>query len=101
MSAARREHHLSGFTAGLERARLLAGAAYATTIYLGAGRAPDPAVGRSGRRSSPLRVCGLIAAGAGHRGLADRLLVAGSLVALVELLRGLVAQRSTPAGNRR
>jgi phosphatidylglycerophosphate synthase len=69
-----------------EAARLIAGTLYASTAYLVAGRAPDPAVRTSGRGAAPLRVAGLIAAGAGRRRVANRLIGAATVVAVVELL---------------
>jgi phosphatidylglycerophosphate synthase len=72
-----------------EGARLIAGTLYASTAYLVAGRAPDPAVRTSGRGAAPLRLAGLVAAGAGRRRLADRLITAATVVAVAELLSRL------------
>lgn len=71
----------------IEGARLMAGTLYASTAYLVTGRAPDPAVRSRGRVTAPLRLAGLIAAGAGRRALADRLIVAAAVVAVAELVR--------------
>lgn len=70
-----------------ERARSVAGAAYVSTAYLVVGRAPDPVVRGSGRAAAPVRLAGLVAAGAGRRALADRLLLAATAIALTGLLR--------------
>jgi phosphatidylglycerophosphate synthase len=79
---------LSPRAAALERARLLAGTAYASGAYLGAGHAPDPAITRSGRSAAPLRGVALLAAGLGHRRLAERLLLTATALALAGLIRG-------------
>jgi phosphatidylglycerophosphate synthase len=69
-----------------EGARLIAGTLYASSAYLVAGRAPDPAVRTSGRGAAPLRLAGLVAAGAGRRRVADRLIATATVVAVAELL---------------
>jgi phosphatidylglycerophosphate synthase len=74
-----------------EGARLTAGTLYAATAYLVAGRAPAPAVRTSGRVAAPLRLAGLIAAGAGRRRVADRLIATATLIAAAELLGRLAA----------
>ncbi|HET9073558.1 MAG TPA: hypothetical protein VFN48_03185 [Solirubrobacteraceae bacterium] len=87
LAGAVRAGHVSPWAARLERGRLLAGIVYATGTYLVAGRAPDPALLRSGRDSAPLRAAALVVAGVGHRGVADRLLTLSSAVALAHTLR--------------
>lgn len=77
---------LSRLPIASEGARLLAGALYASTAYFVGGGAPDPAVRRSGRGAAPLRLAGLVAAGAGRRHIADRLIAAATVVAVAELL---------------
>jgi len=69
-----------------EGARLTAGTLYASTAYLVAGHAPDPAVRSSGRGAAPLRLAALVAAGAGRRRVADRLIAIATVVAVAELL---------------
>ena len=90
--------HLSPRAAGLERVRLAAGTAYASSAYFLTGHAPDPAVTRSGRCAAPIRSAALIAAGLGRRRWADRLLLTGTSVALARLishpLRAQMASRS-------
>jgi hypothetical protein len=78
---------LSPLPIASEGARLLAGALYASTAYFVEGRAPDPAVRSSGRGAAPLRLAGLVAAGAGRRRIADRLIATATVVAVAELLR--------------
>ncbi len=85
---------VSPLPAVLERARLLAGTAWASREYFAAGRAPDPAVRSSGRGAAPVRVAGLIAGGLGRRGLADRLLITGTAMSTVGHLRSRHAQRA-------
>ncbi|HEY5399006.1 MAG TPA: CDP-alcohol phosphatidyltransferase family protein [Trebonia sp.] len=81
----------------VERARSVVGAAYVSTAYLVAGRAPDPAVRCSGRAAAPVRLAGLVAAGAGRRALADRLLLAATAIAVTGLLRRPGAARTVVA----
>ncbi len=76
-----------------ELARLGGGFAYALWIYFGRADAPDPLVTKAARRTTPLRVAGLAAAGTGRRGLAGALLGAGSLWSLGSVLAAL---RPTP-----
>jgi phosphatidylglycerophosphate synthase len=83
--------HLSPRVATLERARLAAGSIYGAGAYFVTGRAPDPTVTRGGRLAAPVRCAALIAAGLGHRRLADRLLLTGTLVAVA----GLIGNRFT------
>lgn len=85
---------VSPVPAALERARLLAGSVYASSVYFSAGRAPDRAVRDSGRVAAPIRMAGLIAAGLGRRGLADRLLLAGTAVAVAQLVRSPAVRRA-------
>jgi phosphatidylglycerophosphate synthase len=87
LRGAARSKGVSSVTVRVERARSLAGAAYVSMAYLLAGRPPDQAVRRSGRRAAPVRLAGLVAAGAGRRELADRLLLAATLIAVTGLLR--------------
>ena len=48
-------------------------------MYFGRASAPDPAVTRAARLTTPVRVAGLIAAGMGRRRLAGALIGAGAL----------------------
>ena len=50
---------------------------YALWVYFGRADAPDPAVTRAARMTTPVRVAGLVVAGTGSRRLADALIVAG------------------------
>jgi phosphatidylglycerophosphate synthase len=97
LRGAARSVGVSPLAVRLERARSVAGAAYVSTAYLVAGRAPDPSVRSSGRAAAPVRLAGLVAAGAGRRALADRLLLAGTVIAVTGLLRRPGAARSMAA----
>lgn len=97
LRGATRAGALSPLPAALERARLLAGGAYVTVAYFAAARAPDPAVPRGGRAGAPVRIAALLAAGLGHRAIADRLLLAGSGVAIAEVLCSDDARRAVSA----
>jgi phosphatidylglycerophosphate synthase len=85
-----------------EAARLIAGTLYASTAYLVGGRAPDPVVRTSGRGATPLRLAGLVAAGAGRRRVADRLIATATVVAIAELLSrfGVTGDVADLAGSR-
>jgi phosphatidylglycerophosphate synthase len=87
---------VSRLPAALERARLIGGTVWASTVYFAAGRVPDSAMRRSGRGAAPVRVAGLIAGGLGRRDLADRLLVTGTAIAAVGHLRGRHALHGRP-----
>ncbi len=85
--------HLSPRAAAREQGRLLAGAAIAVGVYFTKGRAPAPTVRQSGRSAAPIRHAALIAAGLGHRGLADCLLLTGTSVAAGRLTGNLRSPR--------
>ncbi|MGI8712174.1 MAG: CDP-alcohol phosphatidyltransferase family protein [Solirubrobacteraceae bacterium] len=86
LRAATRSGGVSPLPAALEQARLVAGAAYASTVYFGAGHAPDPALGNRGRHTTPLRTAATLAAALGHRRLANGLLLTGSTLAVAAVL---------------
>ncbi len=92
---------VSRLHANVERARLVAGTGFTCTVYFAAGRAPDPAVRLSGRRTGAVRVAGLMAGGLGHRTLANQLLLMSSAAALAELLRHPERRRAVAAAGRR
>lgn len=92
LRGARRTGAISAGAATLERLRLLAGAIYATSTYLIAGRAPDPGARRGSASTGPIRFAGLIAAAFGRRGLADRLLAAGTVAGCAQFVAGLARQ---------
>lgn len=94
LRAAARTGALSPLPAALEQTRLLAGLAYSAGGYFARGHAPEPAVPSRGRGSAPVRMAGLVAAGLGHRRLGDRLLVAGSALAVAGLLPNASADRA-------
>ena len=86
LSGAVRTRRISRRAAALELTRLTAGAGYAVAVYFGAGHAPERTLSAGGRRTAPLRMAGLVAAAAGHRRLGDRLLGAGTALALAAAL---------------
>lgn len=81
LSAARQQRLHRGVIA-LELARLAAGVAFGIAVYLTRAQRPSAAVLRAGRWTTPVRVAGLLAAGAGHRRRADALVGSGSLASL-------------------
>ncbi len=74
-----------------ELARLGAGFGYALWIYFGRADAPDPAVTRAARLTTPVRVAGLVAAGTGRRRTAGALVALGSGWSLAVVARALRA----------
>ena len=93
LHAAARTRRLARPVIALEAARILAGTAYATTIYFAQADAPDPVLTRAARRTTPIRVAGLLAAGAGRRRWGHVLLVTGSVASFASLARGARRQR--------
>ena len=91
LRAAARTGRLPGAAIALETTRVAAGTAYAARAYFARAEAPDPTVTRAARVSTPLRVAGLAAAGAGRRGWGTVLVVAGSLTGLAAAARGGVS----------
>jgi phosphatidylglycerophosphate synthase len=78
LHGAMRAERLPRAAAAAEVTRLVAGVAYATSLYFGAGKAPDSAVMRAGRMATLVRVAGLAAAARGHRRGGGALVAAGS-----------------------
>ena len=78
LRGARRRRLVGRAVVAAELARLSAGFAYALYVYFGRATAPDPAVTRAARITTPVRVAGLIAGGLGLRRTADALLGAGA-----------------------
>ncbi len=87
LRGAARQGGVSPIAIRVERGRSLAGIAYVSIAYLVAGRAPTTSVRGSGRRAAPVRLAGLVAAGSGHRALADGLILAAAATAFAELVR--------------
>lgn len=79
LASASRQGQLRPAVITLELARLTAGAGYVTFSYLAKTKAPDPALARAVRRSTPLRLAGLISAALGHPRAANALLALSSL----------------------
>jgi phosphatidylglycerophosphate synthase len=76
-------------TAAAELVRLGIGLTYATTVWFASARAPDPRVLRAARVTTPVRAGGLVAAGLGHRRLADALVAGGAAWSALAVLRAL------------
>lgn len=95
-----REERMRHGVVGLELARIGAGFVYAVAVYVAQVRAPSATVMRAGRLSTPVRIAGLIAAGAGRRRTADALLATSSAASLTALAANLrhSANRSGTAG---
>lgn len=95
-----REDRMRRDVVGLELARIGGGFAYAVAVSFAQVRAPNAAVMRAGRLTTPVRIAGLIAAGTGRRRTADALLAAGSAASLAVLAANLrpSANRSGTAG---
>ena len=93
LRGARRTDALPAWALSGELARLGGGFAYALWIYFGRADAPDPVVTKAARRTTPLRVAGLAAAGTGRRGLGGALLGAGSLWSLGAVVAALRSGR--------
>ena len=89
LRGARRTETLPAWAAAGEIARLAGGFAYGLWLYFGHAEAPDPAVTRAARSTTPVRVAGLVAAGAGRPRLAGALVGGGSAWALGSVLGAL------------
>ncbi|MGI8557650.1 MAG: CDP-alcohol phosphatidyltransferase family protein [Solirubrobacteraceae bacterium] len=76
--------------ARLELARLGAGFAYSLVVYFGRADAPDPAVVRAARLSSPARAGGLILAALGRRRPGAVVLAGGSLWSIAAVAGALL-----------
>jgi hypothetical protein len=77
-----------------ELLRLGAGLGYALVVWFRSASAPDPRVLHAARVTTPVRAGGLVAAGLGHRRLADALLAGGSAWSLVAVARALLDSRA-------
>ena len=89
LQGARRADTIPAWAVAVELARLGGGFGYALWIYFGHAEAPDPAVTRAARLTTPVRVAGLVAAGMGHRQAAGALVAGGSLWSLVAVAAAL------------
>jgi len=82
----------------LEAGRLAAACLYTARSYLIAGEAPGRARARAGRIATPIRAAGMIAAGAGRRRAAGRLLCAAAGTNAALALRAWVDGRQAGLG---
>jgi phosphatidylglycerophosphate synthase len=80
---------LSRAAGASELLRLATGLGYALLAWLGSASAPDARVLHAARVTTPVRAGGLVAAGLGHRQLADGLVIGGSAWSLVAVVRAL------------
>ena len=86
---ARRRDELAPAATALEITRISAGFAYALLVYFGRADAPDPAVTRAARATTPVRVAGLLIAARGQRRAGSTILAAGSLLGLAAVARAV------------
>lgn len=82
LACAARRRRLHPAVVALEATRLVAGIVYAFAVYFARAQPPPATTLRAARWTTPVRVGGLLAAGAGLRGPADVLVATGSLVSL-------------------
>ncbi len=101
LATAWRTRRLGRLAVALEAGRQAAGLGYAVLVYFARVEAPDRAVMRAARRTTPLRVAGLVAAGSGRRRWAGALVTTGSLVSLAALAeRAMGSRHATRARDR-
>ncbi len=89
LRGARRADTIGPWVVAGELARLGGGFACALWIYFGHAEAPDARVTRAARLTTPVRVAGLVAAGAGHRRSAAVLVGGGSAWSLAAVATAL------------
>lgn len=93
LRGARRAGGLSRAAVAAELARLGAGLGFTLWMYFGRAVPPSPALVRAARLVTPVRVAGLLAAGAGRRREADVLVLTGAGASVGLLARALLAAR--------
>jgi hypothetical protein len=96
LCGARRRGLVGGRAAAGELARLGVGLAYAFAVWLGTAAAPDPALTRAARLTTPVRFAGLLAAGLGRRRTAGALIAGGSLASVAVFARAVQIERTRP-----
>jgi phosphatidylglycerophosphate synthase len=96
---AMRAQRLPRTAAAAEVTRVAAGVAYATSLYFGAGKAPDPAVMRAGRMATLVRVAGLAAAARRHRRAAGALVATSSTWSAGAVVRAVRRGRGVKGGS--
>jgi phosphatidylglycerophosphate synthase len=89
LGGARRRGLVGPAVTAAELARLGAGFAYALAVWFGTAAAPDPALLRAARLTTPVRIGGLVAAGLGRRRLAEALVLGGCVASVAALGRTL------------
>lgn len=90
LDGAVRGRRLSRLAGGAELLRLAIGFGYAFAVWFGTAGRPDARVLRAARLTTPVRVAGLAAAGAGRRRTGDALVLAGCGWSVGEVLRAVV-----------
>ena len=90
LRGARRRELVGSTVTAAELTRLGAGLGYALAVWFGTAAAPDPAVLRAARLTTPVRIGGLVAAGLGRRRLAETLMLGGCLASVAAVLRAHV-----------
>jgi phosphatidylglycerophosphate synthase len=93
LRGARRARGLSRTAVAAEAARLGAGLGLSLWTYFGRATPPSPALVRAARLTTPVRVAGLLAAGAGRRRWADALVLAGAVASVGLVARAVLAGR--------
>ena len=89
---ARRRDELAPAATALELARVSVGVSYAVLVYFGRADAPDPALTRAARATTPVRLAGILLAARGHRRAGSVLLAAGSLIGLGAVARAAASR---------
>ena len=89
LSGAVRRGWLAPAVAHAEVARLGVGFAYALGVYFGSAQRPDAGVTRAAKVTTPVRVAGLVAAGAGRPALAAALVGGGAAWSVGAVVRAL------------
>jgi len=93
LRGARRAGGVSRAGVAAELARLGIGVAFTVGTYFGRAAPPSPALVRAARLTTPVRVAGLLAAGAGRRRAADVLVLTGAVTSVGLVARAVVAGR--------
>jgi hypothetical protein len=96
LRGARRRELVGATVTAAELTRLGVGLGYALAVWFGTAAAPDPALLRAARLTTPARVGGLVAAGLGRRRIAEALLLGGCLASVAAVGRALAGAQNGP-----
>jgi phosphatidylglycerophosphate synthase len=91
LRGARRAGGVSRAAVAAEATRLGAGLGFSLWTYFGRAAPPSPALVRAARLTTPVRVAGLLAAGAGRRREADALVLTGAAASVGLVARAVLA----------